>query len=509
MEGEWKIIYVKPPPVHPTVIRTSISPSSAVELNTTSTLANYATEKGNRPSERNESLQEASVAAIGHFFRKLAIIQAGRGLEARFNTSKQSIVTKGRAVWANKGREAPEGLTQTIELHYWPLNHKACWPRTFSYDLHRASSSPVTYEGLEYRPNPLQEAQPIYIADVTRVCCDPTALMVSSRILCFFQAAQRIYTMRTPRDGVKRRGKDLFYSGTSTRVGEHRSRRFQLIEVRCPARSSCLRSRPASSLDVVVFSGASDSTEELLAVPSSPVHFGDVMSTSSFFHTYRIVTSLRGYLETYEVAVTTGSILEELTSSYLVGGCDVFSPGVTKRSELCVWWITRNIHDKQTILLIEEARTGNNDRNQYGVYGASHLYKKIRNFEKKYEMAPVGERLSAYYYHYNELNEQYQSKSRKFTRSRFEPRSPRPQQSSVNTTSALANYATEAVTLLSYVKPARESLSVGDDNQQVEAGGSTLHQFPPAVWNLMQTIRLENGDASSVATRAVQAPGHN
>nr|CAD7571037.1 unnamed protein product [Timema californicum] len=34
----------KPPPVHPTEIRTSISPSSAVELNTTSKLANYATE---------------------------------------------------------------------------------------------------------------------------------------------------------------------------------------------------------------------------------------------------------------------------------------------------------------------------------------------------------------------------------------------------------------------------------------------------------------------------------
>nr|CAD7432473.1 unnamed protein product [Timema monikensis] len=33
-----------PPPVHPTEIRTSISPSSAVGLNTTSALANYATE---------------------------------------------------------------------------------------------------------------------------------------------------------------------------------------------------------------------------------------------------------------------------------------------------------------------------------------------------------------------------------------------------------------------------------------------------------------------------------
>nr|CAD7569693.1 unnamed protein product [Timema californicum] len=36
----------KPPPAHPTEIRTSISPSSAVELNTTSALANYATEAG-------------------------------------------------------------------------------------------------------------------------------------------------------------------------------------------------------------------------------------------------------------------------------------------------------------------------------------------------------------------------------------------------------------------------------------------------------------------------------
>nr|CAD7572524.1 unnamed protein product [Timema californicum] len=35
-----------PPPVHPTEIRISISPSSAVELNTTSVLDNYATEAG-------------------------------------------------------------------------------------------------------------------------------------------------------------------------------------------------------------------------------------------------------------------------------------------------------------------------------------------------------------------------------------------------------------------------------------------------------------------------------
>nr|CAD7452117.1 unnamed protein product [Timema tahoe] len=39
-----KIAVVKDRSVHPTEIRTSISPSSAVELNTTSALANYATE---------------------------------------------------------------------------------------------------------------------------------------------------------------------------------------------------------------------------------------------------------------------------------------------------------------------------------------------------------------------------------------------------------------------------------------------------------------------------------
>nr|CAD7194231.1 unnamed protein product [Timema douglasi] len=46
-----------PSPVHPTEIRTSISPSSAAELNTTSALANYATEADTR-SPINECLQK-------------------------------------------------------------------------------------------------------------------------------------------------------------------------------------------------------------------------------------------------------------------------------------------------------------------------------------------------------------------------------------------------------------------------------------------------------------------
>nr|CAD7428895.1 unnamed protein product [Timema monikensis] len=42
----------KPTPVHPTEIRTLISPSSAVELNTISALANYATEAGLKEKRR-------------------------------------------------------------------------------------------------------------------------------------------------------------------------------------------------------------------------------------------------------------------------------------------------------------------------------------------------------------------------------------------------------------------------------------------------------------------------
>nr|CAD7407302.1 unnamed protein product [Timema poppensis] len=45
-EASSAILVDKPPPAHPTEIRTSISPSSSVELNTTSALANYATEAG-------------------------------------------------------------------------------------------------------------------------------------------------------------------------------------------------------------------------------------------------------------------------------------------------------------------------------------------------------------------------------------------------------------------------------------------------------------------------------
>nr|CAD7197846.1 unnamed protein product [Timema douglasi] len=93
----------------------------------------------------------------------------------------------------------------------------------------------------------LQSAVARYrLVDVMRVRSIPMALMVSCRVLYFFQAARRIYSMRTPRDGV-------------------------LTVTRCPARSSSLWSRSANSLGVVLFSGASGSTEESVKTMLSAV----------------------------------------------------------------------------------------------------------------------------------------------------------------------------------------------------------------------------------------------
>nr|CAD7202946.1 unnamed protein product [Timema douglasi] len=64
LQGEWKNTWEKPPPVHPTEIRTSISPSSAVELNTTSALANYATEAGEK-TETQEEFTDKNCAKTG------------------------------------------------------------------------------------------------------------------------------------------------------------------------------------------------------------------------------------------------------------------------------------------------------------------------------------------------------------------------------------------------------------------------------------------------------------
>nr|CAD7264545.1 unnamed protein product [Timema shepardi] len=55
----------KPPPVHPTKIRTSISPSSAIELNTTSAFANYVTEAGKSTISTPDQDSNLNLPVIG------------------------------------------------------------------------------------------------------------------------------------------------------------------------------------------------------------------------------------------------------------------------------------------------------------------------------------------------------------------------------------------------------------------------------------------------------------
>nr|CAD7258419.1 unnamed protein product [Timema shepardi] len=74
-KGGMMVLREKPPSVHPTEIRTSISPSSAVELNTTSAFANYATEAGMRkvefrgiaPVREENNLGETSLSATDRY----------------------------------------------------------------------------------------------------------------------------------------------------------------------------------------------------------------------------------------------------------------------------------------------------------------------------------------------------------------------------------------------------------------------------------------------------------
>nr|CAD7585550.1 unnamed protein product [Timema genevievae] len=58
------INFEKTPPVHPTEIRTSFSPSSAVELNTTSVLANYATELANARVVLSSTAEDGEIEIV-------------------------------------------------------------------------------------------------------------------------------------------------------------------------------------------------------------------------------------------------------------------------------------------------------------------------------------------------------------------------------------------------------------------------------------------------------------
>nr|CAD7589685.1 unnamed protein product [Timema genevievae] len=94
----------KPPPVHPTEIRTSISPSSVVELNTTSALANYATEAARHTSTIKSKTQRkgelrgrrAPILSRGMWLKDLFLLGLNKDLtqEDLYNTLPEDVSEK-------------------------------------------------------------------------------------------------------------------------------------------------------------------------------------------------------------------------------------------------------------------------------------------------------------------------------------------------------------------------------------------------------------------------------
>ncbi|CAG2058077.1 unnamed protein product [Timema podura] len=115
-QASWPLLLKeKPPPVHPTEIRTSISPSSAVGLNTTSALANYATEAGLCTIEARRKkyitrvlmMRQCKVASLvmNHYMQQLA------GEESSTSTTTNSGILKPSC--QEKGKAPPEVLNET------------------------------------------------------------------------------------------------------------------------------------------------------------------------------------------------------------------------------------------------------------------------------------------------------------------------------------------------------------------------------------------------------------
>nr|CAD7262000.1 unnamed protein product [Timema shepardi] len=99
----------KSPSVHPTKIRTSISPSSAVGINTTSALANYATEAGNNTVDKLVQRANASIL-IGTSSWKEQFIEAltvSPAVELNTTSELANYATEISCLWS------------LSSFHYW------------------------------------------------------------------------------------------------------------------------------------------------------------------------------------------------------------------------------------------------------------------------------------------------------------------------------------------------------------------------------------------------------
>nr|CAD7424274.1 unnamed protein product [Timema monikensis] len=112
--------------VHPTEIRTSISPSSAVELNTTSALANYATE-----AVRSYSCSRDPMDAIfmeQHFLRSPLRLYSEMDAENNNSLFSAAMMEKARAhlqMWGRTGGGGPGPPYTPADLHALLLNGAA------------------------------------------------------------------------------------------------------------------------------------------------------------------------------------------------------------------------------------------------------------------------------------------------------------------------------------------------------------------------------------------------
>nr|CAD7197343.1 unnamed protein product [Timema douglasi] len=129
----------KPPPVHPIEIRTSISPSSAVEFNTTSALANYATEGAVKTKQIEETYCiRLSTGPAGN--------NGSKPLDEH-SLTRENKTLRARDVWQTKRRLGLAGHAQN-ELTTAP-NGTPTTPAIMA-------TSPNTSDTLQHGPHGMQ-----------------------------------------------------------------------------------------------------------------------------------------------------------------------------------------------------------------------------------------------------------------------------------------------------------------------------------------------------------------